>query len=86
MTREVTSTTVKVAKIDMVEGLPTAVELEPIKLLGNVGLEKAQKLASKQYGTGVTVLAVEPETQVYKLAVTDFLAVATLVEPEQSAE
>lgn len=87
MTKEVTSTIVKVAKIDMVEGLPTAVELEPIILLGNIDSEKAQKIVSKQHGAGVTVLAVEADTKVYELEVTEFLKIARLkVEEEVTAE
>lgn len=89
MTKEVTSTTVKVAKIDMVEGQPQAVELEPIILLGNVDAEKAQKLVSKSQGAGVTVLSVEADTKVYELEVTEFLKIARLKvdgEPEQENE
>lgn len=87
MTKEVTSTIVKLAKIDMVEGVPTAVELEPITLLGNVDLEKAQKTVSKQHGAGVTVLAVEADTKVYELEVTEFLKIARLKEDgEEEAE
>ena len=83
MTKEVTSTLVKVAKIDMIEGQPTAVELEPIILLGNIDLEKAQKLVAKSHGAGVTVLSVNPETKVYRAPVTEFLKIAELVEAGQ---
>jgi hypothetical protein len=84
MTKEVTSTIVKVAKIDMVEGQPQAVELEPITLLGNVDLEKAQKIVSKAKGPTVTVLSVEADTQVYELEVTEFLKVARLRVDEET--
>jgi len=89
MTKEVTSTIVKIAKIDMTEGLPKAVELEPITLLGNIDLEKAQKHVLKKRGAGVTVLSVEADTKVYELPVTEFLKIATLkpeVVAEQSSE
>ena len=84
MTKEVTSTIVKVAKIDMVNGQPVLVELEPITLLGNVDSEKAQKLVSKEYGLGVTVLQVEADTKVYVAPVTEFLKIATLKTDEES--
>lgn len=86
MTKEVTSTIVKVAKIDMVEGQPQAVELEPIILLGNVDSEKAQKLVSKSHGAGVTVLGVEADTKVYELEVTEFLKIARLKTDEESEQ
>lgn len=85
MTKEVTSTIVKVAKIDMVEGQPKAVELEPIILLGNIDLEKAQKVVAKQHGAGVTVLSVEADTKVYQAPVTEFLKIATLKVEEEVA-
>lgn len=83
MTKEVTSTIVKVAKIDMVDGVPQAVELEPITLLGNVDSERAQKIVSKQHGAGVTVLSVEADTKVYELEVTEFLKIARLKEDKK---
>jgi hypothetical protein len=80
MTKEVTSTIVKVAKIDMVEGSAQVVELPSIILLGNVDLEKAQKVVAKQLGAGVSVLSVEADTKVYELEVTEFIKIARLRE------
>lgn len=84
MTKEVTSTIVKVAKIDMVEGQPKAVELEPIILLGNRDLEFAQKAVQKSHGAGVTVLSVEADTKVYELEVSEFIKIARLKEDGES--
>lgn len=84
MTKEVTSTIVKVAKIDMVEGQPQAVELPAITLLGNVDLEKAQKLVAKKHGAGVTVLSVEADTKVYELEVETFIQIARLKEDSET--
>lgn len=83
MTKEVTSTVVSAAKIDMVDGQPKVVELEPITLLGNVDAEKAQKIVSKEHGAGVTVLEVEADTKVYELEVTEFLKIARLREDKE---
>ena len=83
MTKEVTSTTVKLAKIDMVEGQPQAIELEPMILLGNVNEERAQKLVAKKHGTGVTVLSVEADTKVYEMEVAEFIQIARLKEVDQ---
>lgn len=80
MTKEVTSTTVKVARIDVTEGQPKVVELEPVILLGNIDSEKAQKVVAKQHGAGVSVLSVETDTKVYELEVEEFIKIARLRE------
>ena len=80
MTKEVTITEVKIAKVGMDEnGLPTVEQMEPKTVLGNISKEKAQTLVTKEFGMGVTVFAVETITQVYKMKVTDFIKVAELV-------
>jgi hypothetical protein len=81
MTKEVTSTTVKVARIDVTSGKPVVVELEPVILLGNVDSEKAQKVVAKQHGNGVTVLGVESVTDVYEMEVSEFIKIARKREP-----
>lgn len=89
MTKEVTKTTVRVARIDVTDGEPKAVELEPIILLGNVDAERAQKAVTKQVGAGAQVLSVEADTQVYELPVTEFLKIAKLkvaADSEQESE
>lgn len=80
VTREITHTKVKIAKMVVENGVPTAQPLEDKILLGNVQMEKAQKLVSKEYGQGVTVFGVEAETLVYQLPVEEFLALATVRE------
>jgi hypothetical protein len=84
MTKEVTSTIVKVAKIEMVEGVPTAVALEDVILLGNVDAEKAQKLVSKKLGNGVSVVGTEVDTKVYEAPVEEFLKIATVKVAEET--
>jgi hypothetical protein len=78
MTKEVTSTTVKLARMVMVEGAPNAETLPDEILIGNVTLENAQKAVTKKHGAGVTVFAVEPKTDVYEMPVEEFIKVATL--------
>lgn len=85
MTKEVTKTTVKVAKMEMVDGLPQAVQLPDEIILGNVTLEKAQKQVNKKYDHPVTVLTVEADTIVYELPVDEFIKIAT-VKVEEPAE
>lgn len=88
MTKEVTKTTVKIARMEIVDGLPQAVTLPDEILLGNVSEEKAQKELRRKYDFPVTVFAVQPETEVYEMSVEDFLKHATLKveEPEQPEE
>lgn len=87
MTKEVTKTTVKVAKMVVGEnGQPTVEPMADFVMLGNVSQEKAQKEAVKRYGQGVTVFGVEVETNKYKLAVEEFLEIATLVQEGEEEE
>lgn len=84
MTKEVTKTTVKLAKMVTENGLPKAEPMEDEILLGNVSLEKAQKAISKKHGAGVTVFAVEVDTSTYEMDVEEFIKVATLKVAEET--
>lgn len=84
LTREVTKTTIKVAKMEVQEGKPVAVQLPDEVKLGNVKIERAQRMMDKQYkGQSVTVLEVQPETTVYEMEVEDFIKVARVKEEQQ---
>ena len=78
LTKEVTSTTIKLAQLTMVEGKPEAVTLPDEIVLGNVSLEKAQLYVNKKLGAGVTVFSVEADTKTYEMSVEDFIKVASL--------
>ena len=84
MTKEVTSTTVQLAKIQHENGQVQAVSLPPEVLLGNVSEEKAQKLMAKKHGHGVSVVGVEPQTNTYELEVEKFIEIARLKEDAES--
>ena len=83
MTKEVTKTTIKLGKIEMVEGTPKAVNLPDEIVLGNCSPEKAQKLMNKKHGV-VTVFEVVPETQVYEMDVMEFIKIAKLKVKEET--
>jgi Histone-like Protein p6 len=85
MTKEVTTTTLKLAKMQMVEGQPVATALEDEILLGNVSLEKAQQFATKKHGAGVTVFEAVADTKVYELSVEDFIKHASVKEEQIEA-
>jgi len=76
MTKEVTTTKVKLAEMVMENGQPKAKQLPDEILLGNVSMEKAQRLMTKKYGRPVTVFAVEPNTTIYELEVEKFIEIA----------
>lgn len=77
MSREVTKTTIKLAKMVIENGAPSVVTLEDKIVLGNVSHESAQKLVTKEFGQGVTVLSVEADTVSYELPVEEFIQIAT---------
>lgn len=78
MTKEVTKTTVKIAKMEVENGLPVAVPVEDKIYLGNISMAKAQKRVKKELGEGYTVFGVEANTDVYVLPVEDFIAIAKI--------
>ena len=83
MTREVTKTTIKVAKMEMVDGQPQAVALPDKVVIGNIRLERAQREVQKEYDEPVTVLQVIPETTKYEMPVETFIEHATIKVDEE---
>jgi hypothetical protein len=77
MQREVTSTRVEFAQLTVVEGLPE-VNKSVEELIGNVDQEKAQKILTKKYGNGVTILSLEVDTKKYEMSVEDFIKLASI--------
>lgn len=86
MTKEVTKTTVKVAKMSVENGVPVAVALPDEIILGNVTTEKAQRILNKKYNEPVTVFEVIPTTNIYEMAVEEFIKHATIKEENSSIE
>jgi predicted AlkP superfamily phosphohydrolase/phosphomutase len=85
MTKEVTVTMVKVATIGIDEnGLPSVTDIETVELLGELTKEKATKKYNKAGGTK-TVFNVTTETRTYKMEVSEFIKVATLVTGEDES-
>lgn len=78
MTKEVTKTTIKIAKVQNVDGQLTTEQLDDIVMIGNVSPEKAQKHVHKDLGTNATVFGVEVSTEVYEMDVEEFIKHATL--------
>lgn len=74
MTREVTETTIKIAKLTMVDGEVKAVELPDEVEYGNIRLERAQRMMNKKFeDDSVTVMQVIPKTTIYEMPVQTFV-------------
>lgn len=86
MTKEVTKTTVKVAKMKSENGMPVAEPMEDQILIGNVSADKAQKEMTKKHGAGVTVFEVIPETKKYKMDVETFIDLAEEVQEDEEED
>jgi hypothetical protein len=86
MTKEVTHTTIKVAKMVNEGGMPKALQLPDEKVLGNVSMEKAQSLMKKKLGTDITVFGVQANTVVYEMPVEQFIQHATIKAAEEAEE
>jgi len=84
MTKEVTKTTIKIAKVQNVDGQLTTEQLDDIIMIGNVSAEKAQKHVHKELGTNATVFGVEVSTEVYEMDVEEFIKYATLKQDTKS--
>lgn len=83
--REVTSTKVKFAVMQVNEGIAEVMNLEA-ELVGNVDKEKAAKILSKEHGSSVTVLEVEANTQRYQMPVSAFIGLAEIVTEKETQE
>jgi hypothetical protein len=81
--REITTTKVTAAKMELVNGSVNAENLEDVILIGNVSLEKANKEIKKIYGEGATAFSVEANTHKYSIPTELFVKHATIVTDEQ---
>lgn len=83
MTKEVTSTTVQIAKMELENGQPVAKPLNAVTLIGNRTLESAQKEVNKMFkGDNVTVFNVQAETVTYEMEVSEFIKLAKVKEKQ----
>lgn len=82
LTREITTTTIKAAKMEVVDGVPQAIPLADETVLGSLNLEKAQKHIEKIHGKGVTVFDTVRESKRYQMPIEEFISLATVVEDD----
>lgn len=86
MRKEVKTTIVQVAKVSMKDGVPSFGKIESVTLLGNLQDEKVLTEVTSKLGFGYTILTVTHETNLYKMAVEDFLKVAYIDNGETEDE
>jgi Histone-like Protein p6 len=86
MTKEVTFTTVKLAKLEVVDGQPVIVHLPDETLIGNISPEHAQRLLNKKHGVPVTIFEVTADTTVYEMPVEEFIKLAKVKEEQLTIE
>jgi hypothetical protein len=84
MTKEITYTTVRIAKMHVENGEVKIVKLPEETLVGNVKQEAAQKMLNRKFGEPVAILEIFSNTTVYELPVEEFLKIATIRQPQQS--
>lgn len=78
MTKQVTVTKVKIAKIIIENGKPKVLPMKDEILLGNVNKDKAHKIIDKRYDCKVVVLDLQTDTKIYEMEVEEFIKVAKL--------
>jgi hypothetical protein len=78
MTKEITKTTVRIAKMQVENGEVKIVKLPEETLVGNVKQETAQKLLNKKFGEPIAILEIFAETTIYEAPVEEFLKIATI--------
>lgn len=83
MTKQVTKTTVKMAKMIVKNGEPMAVTIPDEVLMGNVTQQSAQTIMNKKHGNGITVLSVQADTNTYEMKVSEFIKYATIKENKE---
>lgn len=81
MTKQVTKTTIVIAKMEMQDGIPVAVSIPNEVVIGNIKIERAQRMVDKLHGAGATVLEVHADTETYEMSVEDFINIASIKEP-----
>ena len=86
MTKEVQFTLVKSAKMELVAGMPKAMPLPDLTLMGKVNQEKALKEIQEKHGNMAMVYKVEHFTKVYKMSVEEFVQLAEEVNPDTEVE
>lgn len=82
ITRTLTQSTIRVAKIEFNGDTPVATPLEPVIVYGNVSKEDAKREVAKVYGkdNSIVVAKIESEEKFFEISVSDFIKYAKVVD------
>ena len=84
MSKEVTFTTLKIAKIEMLNGSATVVELPEEIIMGTISKDKAQKAVNKKHNSIITILSHTENSDIYEMSVEDFVKQAKIQTKQES--
>ena len=84
ITRSLTKATIHAYAIDIVDGKPTIVQLDPVTAWGNLTEVEALKAIKAQYGkaTAATISDITYEEEIYQIDIATFVKYATKVSSE----
>jgi hypothetical protein len=87
MSKEITTTTLKLGKIKVIDGSPIVEQLPDETLIGTPNDKLIGRMMFKKHGAGVTVYSKEVNKLVYEMSVEDFIKYGVLKGyEEQQAE
>jgi hypothetical protein len=88
MSKEITTTTLKLGKIKVLDGTPIVEQLPDETLIGTPNDKLIGRMMSKKHGAGITVYSKEVNKLVYEMSIDDFIKYGTLktCEDQQSEE
>lgn len=78
MTKEVTFTSVRIAKMEVQNGQGVIVNLPDETIIGHVSLEQAQRILNKKHGEPVTIFELTVNTTKYEMPVDEFITLASV--------
>lgn len=85
ITRTITESTIHAVKLEIVDGKPTTVDLDPVTVVGTINNDKALKAVYAKHGkqAGVAILRIDEQEFLYEISVSDFMKYAKRVEGEE---
>lgn len=84
--RQVTKTTIKLARMEFKDGEAVSTLLPDEFMVGNVTLEQANRQMRKKHGDNVVVMALQANTDMYQMPLEDFIKYAEKVEDVEKEE
>jgi hypothetical protein len=88
MSKEITTTTLKLGKIKVLDGTPIVEQLPDETLIGTPNDKLIGRMMFKKHGAGITVYSKETNKLVYEMSIDDFIKYGKLkgIEEQQTEE